>query len=190
MDVPATARGQPRTHPVVFGMVLFLASEVMFFGGLFGSYFFLRTQTSPWPPSNVDLGILEPALATVLLVTSSWTLQRAERAADRGDIPRMRALTSVTVAIGAVFLGSQVRTWFADDFGIASNAYGTLHYAMTGFHALHVSAGLVAMLAVLPVTASAIRARRPHGAMTATVYYWHFVDVVWLALFATLYLVR
>ncbi len=190
MSVPASAREQPRADPVVFGMVLFLASEVMFFGALFGAYFFLRSTTSPWPPDGVRLDALEPVLATALLVASSGTVQLAERSAERADPRRASLLLLATVALGLVFLGSQVRTWFTDEFGIASHAYGTLFYAMTGFHALHVSAGLILMVAVLPVTLAAIRTGRSRGPLTATIYYWHFVDVVWLGLFATLYLVQ
>jgi cytochrome c oxidase subunit 3 len=114
----------------------------------------------------------------------------AERAADRGDARRTTALIGVTAVLGLLFVASQIRGWLVDDFGISTNAYGTMFYAMTGFHALHVTAGLVLMVSTLPVALSAIRSGGSLGQLRATAYYWHFVDVVWVALFATLFVLR
>jgi cytochrome c oxidase subunit 3 len=190
MVVPTADRVEPVPDRIVFGMVLFLASEVMFFGALFGAYFFLRVQTAVWPPRDITLDAVEPALATVLLVASSGTMVLAERAADRGDARRTTALIGVTAVLGLLFVASQIRGWLVDDFGISTNAYGTMFYAMTGFHALHVTAGLVLMVSTLPVALSAIRSGGSLGQLRATAYYWHFVDVVWVALFATLFVLR
>ena len=187
MSLPRAAAAQPRPAPGAVGMVLFLVSEVMFFGALFAAYVYLRGRTPVWPPAAVHLEVLEPAVATLLLVASSGTIQLAERASNRGDGRRARTLVLVTVALGVVFLASQVRTWLTDGFGFGTDAYGSMFTTMTGFHAIHVAAGVVAMLAILPWFA---RPDAPRGAVVATVYYWHFVDVVWLALFSTLYLVR
>jgi cytochrome c oxidase subunit 3 len=130
---------------------------------------------------------VEPAIATVLLVVSSGTLQLAERASAGGRPQRARALVLLTVALGVIFLASQVRTWITDDFGIGTDAYGSMFTTMTGFHAIHVAGGLALMLAMLPAFSSG---RPSHGGVVATVYYWHFVDVVWIGVFATLFFVR
>ena len=174
-------------EPAALGMVLFLVSEVMFFGALFAGYFYLRGRTTPWPPTDIRLEVWEPAVATLVLVLSSGTLQIAERAATRGEGRRARLLVLATVAMGVLFLASQVRTWVVDGFGIRTDAYGSMFTTMTGFHAIHVAVGLVLMTAVLPWFTGA---DAPRGGVVATVYYWHFVDAVWLALFATLFFVR
>jgi cytochrome c oxidase subunit 3 len=177
-----------RPHPLLFGTILFLASELMLFGGLFAAYFTLRAMAAAWPPPGIRLEALEPALATAVLVSSSLTIQAGVRALLRGDAVRFRRSVALTLLLGTAFLGSQVRGWLTDGFGIASGAYGTLFYAMTGFHGLHVLAGLVLMLVLLarwslaPPPAS--------EAAEAVAYYWHFVDVVWLGLFTTLYVIR
>jgi len=179
-----------RADPLLFGTVAFLSSELMFFGGLFAAYFTLRAVSAVWPPADVNLEVLEPAIATALLVISSFTMQGALHRARAGDLDGMRRWVGVTMLLGVLFLSSQVRTWLAADFGVSSNAYGTMFYGMTGFHALHVTAGIVLMLVVLGRTAQgAYRDGRLSG-LEAVTYYWHFVDVVWIALFATIYLIK
>jgi cytochrome c oxidase subunit 3 len=162
----------------------------MFFGGLFAAYFTLRAVSAVWPPADVKLEVLEPAIATAFLVISSFTMQRALTRARDGDFDGMRRWVGVTIALGVLFISSQVRTWLAADFGVSSNAYGTMFYGMTGFHALHVAAGIVLMVVVLGRAAQgAYRDGRLSG-LEAVTYYWHFVDVVWIALFATIYLIK
>jgi cytochrome c oxidase subunit 3 len=179
-----------RTDPLLFGTVAFLSSELMFFGGLFAAYFTLRAVSAVWPPADVKLEVLEPAIATTLLVISSFTMQRALTRARAGDLDGMRRWVGVTIVLGVLFISSQVRTWLAADFGVSSNAYGTMFYGMTGFHALHVAAGIVLMVVVLGRAAQgAYRDGRLSG-LEAVTYYWHFVDVVWIALFATIYLIK
>jgi cytochrome c oxidase subunit 3 len=182
--------GRPqRPEPLVFGTVAFLSSELMFFGGLFAAYFTLRAVSAVWPP-DVRLEVLEPAIATSLLVISSFTMQRALSLARDGDIEGLRRWVGITLLLGVLFLFSQVRTWLAADFGVSTNAYGTMFYGMTGFHALHVAAGVVLMLVALGrTTQGAYRDGRLSG-LEAITYYWHFVDVVWIALFATIYLIK
>ena len=162
----------------------------MFFGGLFAAYFTLRAVSAAWPPADVKLEAVEPAIATVLLVISSGTMQRALGKARAGDLDGMRRWVALTLVLGAIFVASQVRTWVAADFRISTNAYGTMFYGMTGFHALHVVAGLLLMVVVLGRAAQgAYRDGRLSG-LEAVTYYWHFVDAVWIVLFATIYVVR
>jgi cytochrome c oxidase subunit 3 len=186
---PARASSR-RADPLLFGTVAFLSSELMFFGGLFAAYFTLRAVSAVWPPTDVKLEVLEPAIATTFLVISSFTMQRALTRARDGDLDGMRRWVGVTIVLGVLFVSSQVRTWLAADFGVSSNAYGTMFYGMTGFHALHVAAGIVLMIVVLGRAAQgAYRDGRLSG-LEAVTYYWHFVDVMWIALFATIYLIK
>jgi cytochrome c oxidase subunit 3 len=176
--------------PLLFGTILFLASELLFFGGLFAAYFSLRVQTAPWPPSFVELDVPLAAVATGLLVISSFPPQAGVAAGRRRSAAAMRGWVLASLALGLAFLGMQGYDWLHLDFSVATDAYGTMFYAMTGFHALHVLAGLLLMLVVLGREAQgAYRGGDLTGA-EAVAYYWHFVDAVWIALFATLFLLR
>ncbi|HEX7247903.1 MAG TPA: heme-copper oxidase subunit III [Actinomycetota bacterium] len=181
---------RPGASPLLFGTILFLASELLFFGGLFGAYFALRARTSPWPPEGVELDTMVSAVATALLLLSSGTFHLATTRAGRADIAGLRTWIAVTLGLGSVFLGFQLYDYSRLAFEVSSHAYGTMYFAMTGLHGLHVLAGLVLMLVVLARAAQG--AYRDGGAdgVHAVGYYWHFVDVVWLGLFATLFLVR
>src|ERR687883_1223475 len=180
---------QRRVDPLLFGVVLFIASELMFFGGLFASYFFLRNVTSPWPPRGVELETLPSAIATAVLVSSSATFQMTIRAARRGRIRSMRWWIALTFLLGAGFVGAQAHDWTTLSFTVRSSAYGTLFYGMTGFHGLHVIGGLVLMLVILGRSAQGAYAGGEIRGVEAVGYYWHFVDVVWLGLFSTLFLI-
>jgi cytochrome c oxidase subunit 3 len=171
-------------------MILFLASELMFFGGLFAAYFTLRGAAPVWPPRDVELDLLEPSLATLLFLSSSATVQASIHRLREGNIPGMRRWLLLSLAMGAVFLGAQLHGYSVADFEVSSHAYGSLFYTMTGFHGLHVLAGLVLMVVVLGRSAQGAYERGDHAGPEAVAYYWHFVDVVWLGLFSTIYLLR
>jgi cytochrome c oxidase subunit III len=190
MAQASAAAAERRVPPVLFGTILFLASELLFFGGLFAAYFALRAQASPWPPAGVELDVAIATIGTALLVASSFTYQAGVLAGERGSLGGLHAWLVLTVALGTAFLGLQLWDYAHLDFEVSSHAYGTMFFAMTGFHGLHVAAGLVLMLVVLGRSAQgAYRTGRVDGPH-AIGYYWHFVDVVWIALYATLYLLR
>jgi cytochrome c oxidase subunit III len=172
------------------GVVVWLASELMFFGGLFAAYFGLRAINDPWPPSAVHLDLPRIAVFTALLVSSSFSMRAAVSATESGNRRRGAGWTLVTFALGAAFLANQAAEFATSDFSVSDHAYGSIFYLMTGFHGLHVAGGLVLMLAVLGVGLGR-SSRAPFGeSLTVTEYYWHFVDVVWVGMFATIYLVR
>jgi cytochrome c oxidase subunit III len=176
--------------PILFGTILFLASELLFFGGLFGAYYALRAETSPWPPKGVELEILLAAIATAVLVLSSGTFHLGLVAARRERIGGLRVWIAITLVLGAAFLSLQLLDYSRLSFEVSSHAYGTMYYAMTGLHWLHVAAGLVLMCVVLGrIAQGAYRGGQIDG-LHAVGYYWHFVDIVWIGLFATLFLVR
>jgi cytochrome c oxidase subunit 3 len=166
------------------GVTLWLASDVMFFAGLFAAYFTLRGAAVTWPPADVHLDALRGGLSTAVLVLSSLTLHRAEHATRK----RRRSWLVVTLLLGAAFLANQLVEYATVGFTVSSSAFGSMFFIMTGFHGLHVLGGLV-LIAL--VTAAAF-VHRDAGDRTQQVvsYYWHFVDAVWIVLYATLYLLR
>jgi cytochrome c oxidase subunit 3 len=186
----AASRTDRRVPPLLVGTILFLASELMFFGGLFASYFTLRAQTHPWPPLGVSLGVPLVGAATVLLVLSSFTMQAGIAGLRRGSLPSMRRWVWASFVLGAAFVALQLFDYSRLDFRVSSNAYGTIFYAMTGFHALHVIVGLLLMLILLGRAAQGAYAKGEYTGAEAVSYYWHFVDAVWIGLFATIYLIR
>jgi cytochrome c oxidase subunit 3 len=172
-------------------MVLFLASELMLFGSLFAAYFFLRAITPAWPPGGVDLEMILPSVATVILTASSFTLLFGLRGLERGDLARYRTLVLWTFALGAAFLGIKGYELSAAPFGIASHAYGSLWFTILSFHALHLCVGMALLLVLLTrATPSSVARPNGHQAAQAIGYYWHFVDVVWLAIYTTVFIVR
>ena len=172
------------------GTTVWLASELMFFGGLFAAYFTIRAASLMWPPHGVKLDVWQSGLFTVLLVASSGTLQLSGKALARDDRSAARRWIVLTVALGTLFLANQGYEWSHISFSASTNAYGSLFFLMTGFHGLHVIGGLLAMLGVL-LRMSGLQADPGEGPVLEVVtYYWHFVDVVWVALYATLFLLK
>jgi cytochrome c oxidase subunit 3 len=169
------------------GVVVWLASELMFFAGLFAAWFGVRAVNTVWPPEGVELDVPRTALATGVLVASSFTLHAGERAVHAGDHARAVRWVLLTAALGTAFVANQALEWAELPFSVSSHAYGTLFYVLTGFHGLHVIGGIALMLVVLRVGTG--RTKAPlRESLAVTAYYWHFVDVVWLAMFATVYL--
>jgi cytochrome c oxidase subunit 3 len=172
------------------GVVVWLSSELMFFSGLFAAWFTLRSSTRPWPPAGVVLSTGRTALATLALIASSFTMHRAVGAAARDDRSRAVRWLGVTALLGAAFLANQVWEYADLPFRISSHAYGSVFYLLTGFHGLHVLGGLLFMGAVASMV-SGRGSRAPVGpTIEVCAYYWHFVDAVWVAMFATIYLLQ
>ncbi|HXJ65788.1 MAG TPA: cytochrome c oxidase subunit 3 [Actinomycetota bacterium] len=188
---PAVRPGsRPRTTPLlVVGIVLFLGSELMFFASLFGMYFTLRAQNRLWTPQEVVVDTYRVAF-TLALVASSFTMQHAVTRLKRGDRAGMRRWIWITILLGVVFLGGQINEWIDLPFRIHTDAYGSAFYTMTGFHGLHVLAGLLLMLVILGRAAKGAYTPDEHAGVEVATYYWHFVDVVWIALFVVLFVIR
>jgi cytochrome c oxidase subunit 3 len=162
----------------------------MFFAGLFAAYFTLRAATDPWPPSGVDLATGRTAIATAVLVLSSLTMHVAVKAAEEGNRGRAIRWLAITAALGVLFLSNQLVEYVQADFRISSHAYGSAFYLMTGFHGLHVIGGLCFMLGVAGAIAGRTSRVPPASTVAVCGYYWHFVDVVWVVMFATIYLLK
>jgi cytochrome c oxidase subunit 3 len=186
-DAAPVAGAPTSPSPLSVGVVVWLASELMFFAGLFAAWFTLRAGNDPWPPDGVELEIARTAAATAVLVASSGTVHLAVVAARRADRAAAVRWLAVSGALGATFLANTVAEWAAADFSIDSHAYGSIFYLLTGFHGLHVLGGILLMGAIAGAVAG--RSRAPAAAtVEVCAAYWHFVDVVWVAVFATVYL--
>jgi cytochrome c oxidase subunit 3 len=183
---------------VVLGMLLFITSEVMFFGGLFAAYFNVRANSPQWPTINpetnhpFELAIL-PLVgpATVFLILSSFTCQFAVWAIRRDDRTGFIRNIAATFTIGIVFLLMQATDYVAlanEGLTLSAGTYGTTYFTLTGFHGAHVFGGVIMLGVVLYRGLLGQFSARHHDAAEAVSLYWHFVDVVWILLFSLLYL--
>ena len=180
---------------VAVGTIVWLSSELMFFAGLFAMYFTIRSVTGAdnWPPSHVHLAVTYSAIFTTILIASSFTCQMGVFKAEEGDVYGMRRWFFLTFLMGTTFVlgqANEFRNQYAEGNSIHSDGYGSMFYLTEGFHGLHVIGGLFAFVFVL--LRSTVGRYTPEKATSAIVvsYYWHFVDVVWVGLFATIYLIK
>ena len=195
--IPQAYAHAPANRPnmVAIGTIVWLASELMFFASLFAMYFTLRAvNPEVWADETQLLNIPFASINTTILVLSSVTCQLGVFAAERGDVKGLRRWFIITFLMGAVFIAGQV-TEYAElvhqGLTLSSSAYGTAFYLTTGFHGLHVTGGLIAFLFVLATTYVAKRFTHDQATRAiVTSYYWHFVDVVWIALFFMIYVLK
>jgi len=180
---------------VSVGTVVWLASELMFFAALFAMYFTSRAVNPElWAKETELLNIPFATANTTILVLSSVTCQLGVFAAERGDVQKLRSWFTLTFVLGAVFIGGQIFEYanlVKENLTLSSSVYGSAFYLTTGFHGLHVTGGLIAFLFVLGRTYAAKKFGHDQATSAIVVsYYWHFVDVVWIGLFATIYLIK
>ena len=197
-STPATAttgHQQRQAIPLsLFGMILFISSEVMFFGGFFGAYFDLRAGYRIWPPPVPHIQLLElwpvPLILTIVLVTSSFTMQAGLTAIKHGDRRGLQRWLKVTIGLGAIFLLLQLYDYSQLGFGIRDGVYATMFYTMTGFHFAHVFGGALFLYVILLQSYQGEFTAQDHTGVEAATLYWHFVDIVWIGLFSTFYLLK
>ncbi|MGJ9423734.1 heme-copper oxidase subunit III [Aeromicrobium sp. CF3.5] len=191
---------------VTVGTIVWLSSELMFFAGLFAAYFTIRAiNPELWALETEKLNVPFATANTAILVASSVTCQFGVFAAERGKAGRtgkvwqfglwgMREWFILTYVMGAIFIGGQAYEYaelVRENVTIPSSAYGSLFYLATGFHGLHVVGGLLAFLIVIARTFLARKFTHEQAISAIVVsYYWHFVDIVWVGLFATIYLIQ
>jgi len=209
----ATTEVTPRTPTnrpslVSVGTIVWLSSELMFFAALFGMYFTIRSVDiglgKPWPPVELDIPLA--TTNTLVLLLSSVTCQMGVFAIERGQVKRTRSIFNpaawglrewyvLTFLMGLYFDLGQGYEYLFDlirkqHLTLSSSNYGSVFYLTTGFHGLHVAGGLVAFLFLLGRTYAAKRVTHEQQVSAIVVsYYWHFVDVVWIGLFTTIYLI-
>ncbi len=189
----------------MLGFILFAASEVMFFGGLFAAYFIARADSTQWPPNDVltamkaagtaketvelHLEFVLPLIATVVLVISSVTMQLAVMAIQKGNRSGMIRFLIISVSLGLLFLALQMYDYSQLSFRAGDTIFGTTFYTLTGFHGAHVAGGTIFIFVCLMRGMGGGFSARNHEAVEAASFYWHFVDIVWIALFTIFYLI-
>jgi len=188
-----------RPDLVSVGTIVWLANELMFFAALFAMYFTIRSVTKgnpelgPWPDAHLNVAL--STTITIILVASSFTAQFGVWAAERGDVKKLRRWFIISFVMGAIFIVGQGFEYYElivhEGLTLQSSAYGSMFYLTTGFHGLHVIGGLIAFLLMLGRTYAAKRFTHQQATSAIVVsYYWHFVDVVWVGLYASIYLLQ
>lgn len=179
---------------VSVGTIVWLSSELMFFAGLFAMYFVARANSGgDWPPHPTHLNLAEAVPVTCILILSSVTCQMGVFSAERGDVFGLRRWYLLTFVMGFIFVCGQAYEYYNlvnEGTTLSSSVYGSVFYMATGFHGLHVVGGLIAFIFLLVRTKLSKFTPAQATAAIVVSYYWHFVDIVWIALFATIYFIR
>ncbi len=189
---PPEANQSSRIDRQTLGILLFIVSEVMLFGSFFASYFFLRVVVHPsaWPPHPFELPVAVAGMNTAILVSSSFTIHYALEAIRKGNKQGMKLGLVLTWLLGLTFLFVQINEYVHLGFSARTESFGTIFYSLTGLHGAHVFIGLTLL------TAATIRAFRGHFDKDAENHlgveipgiYWHFVDIMWIIVFFTIYI--
>jgi cytochrome c oxidase subunit 3 len=187
---PPIANQSSRVDSATLGMLLFIASEIMLFGSFFTIYFFVRVVNNApeWPPAPFKLPVFVAGVNTIILVTSSFTIHWALQGIKRGNRAALKGGLVLTIALGLTFLLTQAREYSRIGFAPHDGAFGSVFFGLTGLHGAHVFVGLTILTFVM------IRAFRGHftpdhhhGVEIAGIY-WHFVDVMWIVVYTTVYI--
>ena len=189
---PPAAHKSSRLDATVRGMLLFIASEAMLFGSFFAAYFFVRVvnPSAPdvWPPEPFEFPVFVASVNTAILVTSSFTVHWATQAIKRNDRNGLKAGLTLTILLGLAFLLTQAVEYAHVGFNMSDGAFASVFFGLTGLHGAHVFVGLTLL------TISAVRAFRGHftaehhHGVELPAIYWHFVDVMWIVVWAAVYL--
>lgn len=172
----------------MFGFVVFLLSESVIFFSFFAGYIVYKTTSLDWLPVGVTgLEIREPAINTVILVSSSFTIYLAEKFLHNKNLWGFRAFWLLTIAMGSYFLYGQAVEWSGLAFGFGDGVFGGSFYLLTGFHGLHVLTGVLLQLIMLVRSFFPKEYDKGLYGIEATSLFWHFVDVIWIALFTLIY---
>ena len=186
---PPAAHQSSRVDARTLGMFLFIASEVMLFGSFFTAYFFVRVAAgTSWPTPGHELPVFIAGLNTIILVSSSFTMHWALQSIKRGNRSGLQAGLTLTFLLGLSFLLTQLLEYSRVGFAPYTDAFGTVFYCLTGLHGAHVFVGLTLL------AAATTRAYRGHYSPEAHLgveipgIYWHFVDVMWIVVYTTVYI--
>jgi len=185
---PPPANRSSRVDPQLLGMLLFIISEVMIFGAFFTAYFFIRVvQGDEWPAAGTELPVAIAGINTAVLFSSSLTLHWAESSIKKGNRFGLKAGILTTFLLGLTFLFVQINEYVHIGFSPSDSAQASIFYGLTGLHGAHVFIGL---LLLSMVTIRAFRGHfspESHDGVNIPGIYWHFVDVMWLVVYTTVY---
>lgn len=189
----SAARPHPGSRSLGWwGLIFLIATEATLFGLLIFVNFYLRANAAQWPLGGIEDPELKlSGIRSVILLGSSIPVALAERASGRGDQPAFRRYLAVTFTMGAVFLAGHVQEYVVllEKFTWRTNAYGSIYYSLTGLHALHLIIGMTVLAYLFTQSWRGRYDERPSpSAASCGILYWHFVDVVWVAVYSSMYL--
>ncbi len=186
---PPIANVSSRVDARVLGMLLFIASEIMLFGSFFTAYFFIRVSGSdPWPLPPFHLPVFVAGVNTAILVTSSFTMHWALQSIKRGNRAGLQAGMVLTFFMGLTFLLTQATEYARVGFAPHDGAFGTIFYCLTGLHGAHVFVGLTILLFITIRSFRGHFSPEHHHGVEIGGIYWHFVDVMWIVVYSTIYI--
>ena len=192
-SIDSSAIASPATHHEehdnrMFGFVIFLLSESVIFLSFFAGYIVYKTTSLDWLPTGVTgLEIKEPAINTVVLVSSSFVIYIAEKFLHKNNLWGFRAFWLLTIAMGSYFLYGQAVVWSGLPFGFGDGVFGGTFYLLTGFHGLHVLTGVLLQSIMLGRSFLPNNYAKGEFGVQSTSLFWHFVDVIWIILFILIY---
>jgi cytochrome c oxidase subunit III len=186
---PPPANRSSRVEPQLLGMLLFIISEIMVFGAFFTAYFFIRVaQGDPWPAHGTTLPVGVAGFNTAILVSSSFTIHWAETSIKRGNRFGLKAGMLLTFLLGCSFLFIQINEYANIGFAPQDAAQQTIFFALTGLHGAHVFIGLLLLLFVTIRSFRGHYSAEEHRGVEIPGIYWHFVDIMWLVVYTTVYI--
>jgi cytochrome c oxidase subunit 3 len=187
---PPPAHRSSRVEAPTLGMLLFIISEVMIFGAFFTAYFFIRVvNADPWPAAGTHLPEAVAGINTAILLSSSLTIHWALVSIKNGNRFGLRAGMLTTFLLGLTFLSVQINEYIHIGFAPHDSAQGTIFYALTGLHGAHVFIGLSALLIVTVRAFRGHYSAEHHQGMEVPGIYWHFVDIMWVVVYTTVYVI-
>jgi cytochrome c oxidase subunit 3 len=186
---PPPANRSSRVEPQFLGMVLFIISEIMLFGAFFTAYFFIRVVSGdPWPGEGVHLPVAVAGVNTAILLSSSATMHWALESARNENRNGLRAGLLTTFALGAAFLSIQINEYVHVGFGPADSAQASIFFGLTGLHGAHVFVGLTLLAFATTRAFRGHYSAKEHRGVEVPGIYWHFVDVMWIFVYSTIYI--
>ena len=186
---PPEANRSSRVEPQLLGMLLFIISEVMVFGAFFTAYFFIRvSQGDTWPAPGTNLPVEVAGMNTAILVSSSFTLHWAEQCIKKGNRFGLKAGMLLTFLLGCTFLFVQINEYANIGFAPQDGAQQTIFFSLTGLHGAHVFIGLLLLLFVTVRSFRGHYSPEQHRGVEVPGIYWHFVDVMWLIVYFSVYI--
>jgi cytochrome c oxidase subunit 3 len=187
---PPEANRSSRVEPQLLGMLLFIISEIMIFGAFFTSYFFIRVvQGDAWPAPGMEIPTGPVAVNTAILLSSSLTLHWAQTSIKNGNRFGLKAGITATFLLGLTFLFLQVNEYVHLGFAPHDFAQGSIFYGLTGLHGAHVCIGLLLLGLIMVRSFRGHFSPEEHRGVEVPGIYWHFVDVMWIVVYTTVYII-
>jgi cytochrome c oxidase subunit 3 len=186
---PPPAHRSSRVEAPTLGMLLFIMSEVMIFGAFFTAYFFIRVvSNNPWPAPGTKLPVAVAGVNTAILLSSSLTIHWALVSIKKGNRFGLKAGMIATFLLGLTFLTIQINEYVHIGFAPQFAAQSTVFYSLTGLHGAHVFIGLCALAMVSVRSFRGHYSPEHHQGMEVPGIYWHFVDIMWVVVYTTVYI--